>query len=165
MITRTITLNEINDFIIAELENIFVEKTFEKKLFKKKLFKKSLNKNEINEKVFNYSKKHQKFGIVQFRKNKNDSHIKIHFIGCRYGFDFYNNDQSTETTETTDECCVCYEKTQEVIHCGHKICGSCVTEIMNHSKTINCPMCRKNHEINEGLKINYPMHLVTLLFN
>lgn len=159
MIRRTITLNEINDFIIAELEYIFVNKqTFKKSLNKNR----KTEKNEKNEKVFNYLKKDKKFGTVQFCKNKNDSHIKIHFIGCRYGYDFYNNDLSVKTS---DECCVCYEKTQDVIQCGHKICGSCVTEIMKHSKSMNCPMCRKNHESNEGLKINYPMHLVTLLFD
>ena len=146
MIARTILLEEINKFIINQLEGIY-----------------DSNKN-ITQKdaVFKYSKKDQKFGTVHFCKKESDSYIEIKFYSCRYGYDFYNNDPSTKIT---DECCVCYEKTQDVIHCGHKICGSCVTEIMKHSKTLNCPMCRKNHESNNGLIIKYPMHLVTLLFD
>ena len=52
MIARTITLNEINDFIIAELENIFVEKKTFKKTFKNHGYasQKSLNKKRKTEK-------------------------------------------------------------------------------------------------------------------
>ena len=72
MISRTITLNEINDFIIAELEYIFME------TFKKNFLKKSFNKNRKMKKM----RKMKKFLIIQ-KKTKNSepfNFVKIKMI-------------------------------------------------------------------------------------
>ena len=58
-----------------------------------------------------------------------------------------------------------YGNTLDTIKCGHIICDKCVREIMKHSKTLQCPLCRVNQEIEGGLHIKYPKHLATLLFN
>jgi len=38
----------------------------------------------------------------------------------------------------TDECCVCYEGTVNILECNHYLCLGCV----NQMKTDTCPLCR-----------------------
>ena len=156
MIQQLADINYINNFIIECLEKIDKKRTTFLFIFKKK--NKPKYKKEINT-VY----KDSKLGNVIFTKKKDDEFINIHFVNCRYGYDFFN--KKNLNTKTTDECCVCLEQTHSVIECGHKVCDDCIINIMTHSKTITCPMCRYNHEKKNGLIIKYPAHLRTLLFS
>jgi hypothetical protein len=142
MITKISTPYNINIFIINTLES-FVEK--------------GKNINNLNTCIVD-----RFFGVVEFKKKKKNEYIDITFKQCKYGYDFYNK-QIIVPKE--DECCVCYDNTLDTIKCGHIICDKCVREIMKHSKTLQCPLCRVNQEIEGGLHIRYPIHLATLLFN
>lgn len=142
MISKIATPEYINDFIIEIIEHLVNKKTQLSKL--------------------NHYVRDKLLGYVTFTKNKNDEFIQVHLKDCKYGYDFYNQ---LLLKNTTDECCVCYENTTHIISCGHTICDSCVTNIMQYSKTLNCPLCRQNQETKNGLIIKYPIHLVTLLFN
>ena len=142
MILRTSSPIYINQFIINTLEIII----------KKKMDIHSLDTY----------RKDNILGFVEFKKEKNNDYIDITLRNCNYGYDFYNKEICKEKE---DECCVCFINTQKAIACGHIICDDCISEIMKHSKTLNCPLCRQNQEIKGGLKIKYPLHLVTLLFN
>ena len=54
---------------------------------------------------------------------------------------FFNKLISTATNITclyNEECCVCYNKTQTQIKCGHIVCLACLSKL-NDKK---CPMCR-----------------------
>ena len=142
MISKFATPEYINDFIIEIIEKLVNKKTQLSKL--------------------NHYVRDKLLGYVTFTKNKNDEFIQVYLKDCKYGYDFYNQ---LLLKNTSDECCVCYDNTQHMISCGHNICESCVTNIMQHSKTLNCPLCRKSQETKNGLIIKYPIHLVTLLFN
>ena len=142
MISKIATPEYINEFIINILEKLVNKKTQISKL--------------------NHYVRDELLGYVTFTTNENDEFIQVHLKDCKFGYDFYNKDY---TRDKEDECCVCYDHTTHTIFCGHNICESCITNIMQYSKTLACPMCRKNHETNNGLQIKYPMHLVNLLFN
>lgn len=44
---------------------------------------------------------------------------------------------------TTQDCCVCYEKTQTCFSkCGHTVCGKCISHLPEKCCYISCPMCR-----------------------
>ena len=147
MISKTASPEYINQYIINSLDIMI-----------KKYNKKNINDYKfLNKKFYDYL-----LGEVEFKKEAENDYINITLKNCRYGFDFYNQVYYRNKKE---ECCVCYENTNQSIQCGHTICDNCIQKIMDHSKTLECPMCRKNHETNRGLKIKYPMHLVTLLFN
>lgn len=143
MISKTASPDYINQYIINTLETIIKKK-------------RGTTLNTINRRFHDYL-----LGEVTFKKHAGNDYINVNLKNCRYGYDFYNRDLQ----HTEDECCVCYENTNQSIECGHIICDDCIKKIMDHSKTLKCPMCRKNHETNNGLQIKYPMHLVTLLFN
>lgn len=145
MISRTSSPEYINEFIINSLEKYISNTKSRKKLGK-----------------IYFVVKDRILGNVVFKKEKDNDYIYICFTNCRYGYDFYNHDI---ILKNKNECCVCYDDTAHTIQCGHIICETCVKKIMEHSKTLKCPLCRKNNESYNGLEINYPMHLVTLLFN
>ena len=148
MISRTIDIHDINQFIIDQL-SIFFNKSSDLKKMEK----------------FEFTTHNKIYGPVKFKKEKSDTVVHIHFSSCRYGYDFYNSlGQSTSDICDKDECAVCYEDTEHKIQCGHRLCGKCITEIMKHSKTFDCPLCRKKHETSGGLDIKYPAHLMLLLF-
>ena len=138
MITRIVDTKYINDFIIKCLKSIIKRKKKYNKTFRDPIL-----------------------GLVTFIKNNNDTHINIHLVNCRYGYDFFNQDNLN--TKNTNECCVCFEETHNIIQCGHILCPECISNIMKYSKKMICPLCRKNHENINGLIIKYPLHLVTLL--
>ena len=143
MISKTASPDYINQYIINTLETIIKKK-------------RGTTLNTINRKFYDYL-----LGEVTFKKQAENDYINVNLKNCRYGYDFYNRDLQ----HTEDECCVCYENTNQSIECGHIICDDCIKKIMVHSKSLKCPMCRKDQETNNGLQIKYPMHLVTLLFN
>lgn len=143
MISKTASPDYINQYIINTLETII-----------KKRRRTTLN--TINRRFHDYL-----LGEVTFKKEAENDYINVNLKNCRYGYDFYNRDLQHKE----DECCVCYENTNQSIECGHIICDDCIKNIMEHSKSLKCPMCRKDQETNNGLQIKYPMHLVTLLFN
>ena len=144
MINHCVNKEQINLFII-ECIKIIIKK-----------------KKTLNKKIKIIFKDH-KIGPVIFSKNKGDDFFKIHLLKCKYGYDFFNQDNIN--TSHTEECCVCFEQTHSVIKCGHRVCDECVQNIMKHIKKVQCPLCRENHENNNGLIINYPLHLATLLFS
>ena len=144
MISKTASPEYINQYIINTLETIIKKR-------------RGTTLNTINRRFYDYL-----LGEVTFKKEAKNDYINVNLKNCKFGYDFYNKEY---TQDEEDECCVCYEKTKQSIECGHIICDDCIKKIMDHSKTIACPMCRKNHETNKGLQIKYPMHLVTLLFN
>lgn len=143
MISKMASPDYINQYIINTLETIIKKK-------------RGTTLNTINRRFHDYL-----LGEVTFKKQACNDYINVNLKNCRYGYDFYNRDLQ----HTEDECCVCYENTNQSIECGHIICDDCIKKIMEHSKSLKCPMCRKDQETNNGLQIKYPMHLVTLLFN
>ena len=143
MISKTASPDYINQYIINALETIIKKR-------------RGATLNTINRRFHDYL-----LGEVTFKKEAENDYINVNLKNCRYGYDFYNRDLQHKE----DECCVCYENTNQSIECGHIICDDCIKNIMEHSKSLKCPMCRKDQETNNGLQIKYPMHLVTLLFN
>ena len=161
MISRTIDIVDINQYIIEQLSLIF-DKSKSKSKSKSKT-KEKVNPKKMNE--FEHTTWSRIYGTVVFKKKESDLFVNIYFKSCRFGYDFYNQSGPSNCKETDlDECCVCYENTDNKIMCGHRICVHCVNDIMKHSKTMDCPLCRKKHETDEGLKIKYPAHLMLLLF-
>lgn len=144
MISKTASPDYINQYIINTLEIIIKKKSVTRL-------------NTINRRFYDYL-----LGEVIFKKDSDTDYINITLKNCKFGYDFYNKENNIDKEA---ECCVCYENTTQSIECGHIICDDCMQKIMEYSKTLACPMCRKNHETNNGLQIKYPMHLVTLLFN
>ena len=143
MISKMASPDYINQYIINTLETIIKKR-------------RGTTLNTINRRFHDYL-----LGEVTFKKQAGNDYINVNLKNCRYGYDFYNRDLQHKE----DECCVCYENTNQSIECGHIICDDCIKNIMEHSKSLKCPMCRKDQETNNGLQIKYPMHLVTLLFN
>ena len=44
-------------------------------------------------------------------------------------------------TLTTQECCVCYDKTADKLRCGHHLCLVCESSM----KELKCPLCRQDY--------------------
>ena len=162
MISKTIDITDINDYIIEQLSILFKKSESESK---SKSNPKSQKETKANMDKFEHITWCKLFGTVSFKKQLGDAFINIYFRDCRFGYDFYNQNGPSDCAEIdVDECCVCYENTDNKIMCGHRLCVGCVNDIMKHSKTMDCPLCRKKHETSEGLEIKYPAHLMWLLF-
>ena len=153
MISKTIDIEDINKYIIEQLSLVFNKSNTKEELITKKM------------NAFEHVAWSKIYGTVCFKKQESDMFVNIDFKSCRFGYDFYNQSGPSNCKETDlDECCVCYENTDNKIMCGHRICVGCVNDIMRHSKTMDCPLCRRKHETNTGLQIKYPAHLILLLF-
>ena len=51
-----------------------------------------------------------------------------------------NMDWGIKEFENKDEqidCCICFEKTEDLLHCGHKVCKDCYRK----QKAPSCPIC------------------------
>lgn len=57
--------------------------------------------------------------------------------------DIRSNYMGDMIVNNTEECCVCYEKTNSKTSCGHSICYRCVKKVKKKEGDRDCPMCRK----------------------
>lgn len=161
MIVRAITIDVINEYIIAELGKLFGG---QEDGVGKNLGSECIDVRAQMEE-FEHTTYSKLYGKVKFIKEPKDDFVRIHLSACRYGYDFFNEPgMSARAGEDREECAVCYEETDRTIRCGHRICENCVTKIMNHNKKLDCPLCRRSQEDDGGLHIRYPGHLMWLLF-
>jgi hypothetical protein len=66
-------------------------------------------------------------------------------------------------SDISDECCICYESCNNILHCNHYICIEC-RDIMNSiHKELICPLCRQTEQYNIGYIFTLPIKAVRKL--
>lgn len=74
-----------------------------------------------------------------FKQNKLQGWAKINDI---YGV-FHDSKAIVLSSKSSNECVICYEKTQSKTHCNHHICFSCTKKLLvQPGSRKNCPYCR-----------------------
>ena len=114
--------------------NYNTKKTFEYNVNKyaKKLYLK-------HKKTCNIKKNHFIFGIINIESTLTETIISFEHI--------FNIKDIMISNNNNNECCVCYEKSENKTLCKHPICKDCIIKSLKKDKYFTCPMCRKDYEL------------------
>ena len=75
---------------------------------------------------------------------KIDGNIKMTDDGHLFVKNVYTEEECKEWVKEieSEECCVCYEKTDFVTNCGHQFCTGCIMR-WYHENSDTCPYCKQ----------------------